>query len=82
MPRFVGDSPSSVFSFSLLDVKDGAENGSSDSFLAFASLAGATVRGGWGVPKMACLKARTAKTGAGVSGASIWVSSIRTVLNN
>jgi hypothetical protein len=24
----------------------------------------------WGVPKMACLKARTANTGAGVSGAS------------
>lgn len=71
MPLFVGDSPSSVFSFSLVEIRVGAENGSPDSFLAFANLVGATVGGGCGVPKMACLKARTAKTGAGVSGASI-----------
>lgn len=71
MPLFVGDSPSSVFSFSLVEIRVGAENGSPDSCLAFANLVGATVGGGCGVPKMACLKARTAKTGAGVSGASI-----------
>lgn len=71
MPLFVGDSPSSVFSISLLEFSVGAVNGLSDSFLKVASFAGATVGGGCGVPKMACLKARTAKTGAGVSGASI-----------
>jgi hypothetical protein len=68
MPPFVGDGQPDAGSASFVI-------GANLGFILFASSSSV----GAGVPKMALLIARAAKTGAGVSGASKWVSSIAKV---